>query len=323
MNCFTCKTAQCCPEHCCNWDTCKCMDCENCGGPTNSVKEIPSASSSKRTVPSSEDLRQFSKPLVSPKKEEEMSIMDIINITVQERLKEQRAQEAETKRANDERRSIERAKYDEILASSRATITKNREVLESTQSTLERVQSVIDGVKDTEKRFQDFQDSFGRVMAQNLERAFGLGGFENIEEMKTKHGRPRETSIEEVASILGTAESVSIITGAGISAESGVYTYKDSQETWDVGGRALTMQGVMNINILQEYPLEFWQNIQYNRVRMGACSPNAVHHALSDLLHYFRQKGKKACMVTQNIDGFDRQVMGNDKDLFEIHEIPI
>ena len=323
MNCFTCKTAQCCPEHCCDWDTCKCMDCENCGGATNSVKKIPPASSSKRTVTSSDDYIQFCKPLVPAKKEGEQSIMDIINITVQQRLKEQRAQEAETKRVNDEKRSIERARYDEILASSRATITKNREVLESTQSTLERVQSVIEGVKDTEKRFQDFQDSFGKVLAQSLERALGLGGLESIEESEAEHGRPRETSIEEVASILCSAESVSIITGAGISAESGVYTYKDSQETWDVGGRALTMQGVMNINILQEYPLEFWQNIQYNRVRMGACSPNAVHHALSDLLHYFRQKGKKACMVTQNIDGFDRQVMGNDKDLFEIHEIPI
>ena len=318
MNCFSCKSTQCCPEHCCDWDSCRCGDCENCGGPKNSKKETQSISGSQSTVDESEDIRHLPKPQPPPKKEEEMSIHEIIQIRVQEKLKEQREREAEVNREYEEKRSVEKARHEEILASSRATIAKNKEVLESTQVTLDRLQSVISGIKETEQKFKDFQDSFGKIMSESLERCLG-GSSENVEEMQAKHGKPKETSIEEVAQVLLNAESVCVLTGAGVSAESGVYTYKDSEETWDVDGKAMTMQEVMNIDILQGYPLEFWQNIQYNRVRMSTCSPNGVHYALADLINFFRTRGKSACIVTQNIDGFDGQVLGNDNDLYEIH----
>lgn len=313
MNCYTCKTTVCCPEHCCDWDICQCKDCENCGG---TAKVVSNINTTKGIIETDKDSIEV-KPIPPPVKSTELSIHEIIQIRVQERLKEQREKEAEANREYEEKRSIEKARHDAILASSRATIEKNKEVLESTQGTLDRLQIVMDGIKETEKKFKDFQDSFGRIMSQSLEKCLGL--VENPEEMIEKFGRPKESSIEEIAELLSNAESIGIITGAGVSAESGLYTYKDSLETWEIDGNSMTMQEVMNISILQEYPLDFWQNIQYNRMRMATCSPNGVHYALADLIGIFRNKGKKACMVTQNIDGFDRQVMGNDEDLFEIH----
>ena len=79
------------------------------------------------------------------------------------------------------------------------------------------------------------------------------------------------------------------------------------------------MQEVMNIDVLGDNPLEFWQNIQYNRTRFASCSPNAVHYALADLMVFFKNKKKQISLITQNIDGFDRQILGNDPDFYEIH----
>ena len=30
QNCVLCTELPCCPEHCCNWDTCACKDCDEC-----------------------------------------------------------------------------------------------------------------------------------------------------------------------------------------------------------------------------------------------------------------------------------------------------
>ena len=174
-----------------------------------------------------DDFRTYTKPVPAGIKKLETSVYDEINLRVQERIKEQRLKEAEIQREYDEKRRIDRERHEAVLASSRATIEKNKQVLESTQGTLDRLQQVINGIKDTEQKFQDFQDAFGKVMAQSLEKCFG----ENVEELQKKHGMPKESSIEEVASIIASASSISIITGAGVSAESGVFTYKESTET--------------------------------------------------------------------------------------------
>lgn len=227
MSCFTCRTSLCCPEHCCDWDTCKCKDCENCGG----EKDLKSFSEKQSTqVKSETDVTSSNNFSINhPKKEAEMSIHEVIQLKVQERLKEQREKDAKVQAEYDEKRRIDKARHDEILASSRATIEKNKQVLDSTQETLQRLQTVMNGIKETEQKFKDFQDSFGKIMSQGLERCLGLE--ENIEELKKQHGTPKESSIEEVAHIIAKANNICILTGAGVSAESGVFTYKDSQET--------------------------------------------------------------------------------------------
>ena len=77
----------------------------------------------------------------------------------------------------------------------------------------------------------DLQTSCSFLCLKNVLPEKILSTIKNVEELQKKHGMPKESSIEEVASIIASASSISIITGAGVSAESGVFTYKESTET--------------------------------------------------------------------------------------------
>lgn len=309
MECFSCKTLLCCPEHCCDWDNCSCKDCENCGG--EGLNRPPEPEPMPQAI-----IANPPKPEESYELKKGQSITDFIQMKVEERLKEQRAQEAKDQEIFEDKRKAERARHDEILSASRATIAKNKQVLESTQGTLDKLQDTIKGIRETERKFKEFQDTFGQIMSTAIEKCFGKG--EDPQEMIDKYGKPRESSIDEAAEILYKANNVVIIVGAGVSAESGVFTYKDNEETWEIEGSTMKLKDVMDMNVLQSSPLDFWQAIQYNRMRIAHCSPNSIHYFLSDLMYWFRGIGKKVSIVTQNFDGFDKMVIGQDPDLYEI-----
>ena len=246
----------------------------------------------------------------------EQSITDYIQEKVKASLKAMREQEAKDQAESEAKRKAERARHDEILAASRETLAKNKLILESTQGTLDKLQSTIQGIKETEKKFQDFQDAFNKAMKDKLEQCFGS---EDFEEMRQKFGTPRASSIEEVGQVLTQVASVAFILGAGVSSESGVFLYKGNEETWDIEGTSMKLTEVMDLNILQSSPLEFWQAVQYNRMRVLSCCPNPVHFALTEFLGFWRALGRSVKILTQNFDGFERMIVGQDPDLLEIN----
>jgi NAD-dependent deacetylase len=313
MDCFSCKTLLCCPEHCCDWDTCRCKDCESCGGEGSerpAKPEEPEKTESPK-VSSPQPVKSKSSAL------QETSFDDYINQKVQEKLKEMRDAEAKEQEVYEAKKRAEKARHDEILAASRETLAKNKMILESTQGTIEKLQNTIQGIKDTEKKFQEFQDAFGRVMTTALEKC--LGPSENPEEMKEKFGTPRQSSIEEIGQVLSTSPSVVFLLGAGVSSESGVFTFKDSEDTWEVEGTQMDLPDVLDLQVLQSSPLEFWQAVQFCRMRIVSCSPNPVHFALDELLKVFRANNRKLSIISVNFDGLERQVFGSDPDFYEIN----
>ncbi|OMJ71089.1 hypothetical protein SteCoe_30793 [Stentor coeruleus] len=317
MNCQSCEKLICCPEHCCDWDNCRCKDCESCGGIGGERVKIPSSSTSARSTNTNFTDDLFSGGLRTHKKEPERSIKDIIQEQAKERLRKQQIEDNLRQAEIESKNQIERARHNEIIASSKAAVEKNKQLLESTAETIDRLRNVINGVKETEKKFKDFQDEFDRIINTGLLSC--LGSFEEFTDIDKSYGIARKTTIEEIVSIISSHNSIAIITGAGVSAESGVFTYKNNSETWEIGGKKLSLQEVMNINILESNPLEFWQNIQYNRVRFASCNANKVHYALSDFIQYYNNIGRKASLITQNIDGLDRKILGKNPNLYEIH----
>ncbi|CAG9320416.1 unnamed protein product [Blepharisma stoltei] len=324
MNCETCRTSKCCPEHCCDWDTCNCGDCPECGGPAlqpdsqnsqtdPSVTSVIDETVRPQPVASTASTADTSKPLLLF----DMPLDEYISMRVKENLAKEKIEEDRRKKEYDEKAQLERDRHNAVLESSRATIERNKELLKSTQDTLDKLKNTIEGCKQTEQRFKDFQESFGKIMSDGLAKCFGSG--EDVEEMKKVYGVPRIASIEEVASNIAEKRNVVILTGAGVSAESGVFTYKDSDETWEIDGKSYTHQEIANIDILQTYPLEFWQNFHYNRMRISHCSPNQTHYAIADFYNFMRYSGRKVTIITQNIDGFDREILGPEADLCEIH----
>lgn len=93
-----------------------------------------------------------------------------------------------------------------------------------------------------------------------------------------------------------SATSIVILTGAGISAESGLPTFRDNGGLWEqhrVEDVATPEAFLRNPALVQRFYNE-------RRRRLGEVSPNAAHHALAKLES--RWPGP-LLLVTQNVDG--------------------
>ena len=96
------------------------------------------------------------------------------------------------------------------------------------------------------------------------------------------------------------------ITGAGVSADSGIPTFRGEDGFWTIGSKNYTPQEMATRKMYLENPTEFlsWYYLRFAKYRNA--KPNSVHFFLSD---------KK--LITQNIDGLDKKA-GN-KDYISIH----
>ncbi len=95
-----------------------------------------------------------------------------------------------------------------------------------------------------------------------------------------------------------------VLTGAGISAESGIPTFRGKEGYWVVGSRNYMPQEMATHEMFERAPEEVWRWYLY---RFGLCKdarPNAGHEALVRLE---RALGERFTLVTQNIDGLHRR----------------
>jgi NAD-dependent deacetylase len=94
------------------------------------------------------------------------------------------------------------------------------------------------------------------------------------------------------------------LTGAGISAESGIPTFRGQDGFWVVGGRNYVPQEMATLEMFRRRPDEVWR---WYLFRFGICrgaEPNAGHRALVGLEAAL---GDRFTLVTQNIDGLHRR----------------
>ena len=125
---------------------------------------------------------------------------------------------------------------------------------------------------------------------------------------------------EKLARIVGEVRQergrVVALTGAGISAESGIPTFRGKEGVWVVGSRNYMPQEMATLDMFQRSPEEVWRWYLY---RFGVCrgaEPNAGHRALVDLE---RALGDRFTLVTQNIDGLHRRAGSSVARTYCIH----
>src|SRR6478672_9193994 len=103
---------------------------------------------------------------------------------------------------------------------------------------------------------------------------------------------------------------VLVLTGAGISAESGVPTFRDAGGLWE--GHDVT--AVASPEGFARDPLLVWKFYSQRRAAMEGIKPNAAHAALVDLE---RSLGDRFLLATQNIDGL--HVAAGSERVVEMH----
>jgi NAD-dependent deacetylase len=120
----------------------------------------------------------------------------------------------------------------------------------------------------------------------------------------------RESLIQSATRIVERSREVVVFTGAGVSAESGIPTYRGDGGMW----KEYDAYKVVEINAFLEEPTYFWSFFRDVRYRALVDSePNPAHLAIAEL----QRRGKASAVVTQNIDGLHR--LAGSSDVIELH----
>ncbi len=120
-----------------------------------------------------------------------------------------------------------------------------------------------------------------------------------------------EAALDRAAEVLQRADRVAVLTGAGVSAESGIATFRGPDGLWE-GHR---IQDVATPDGFRRDPAMVWRFYNQRRSRLRAAHPNPAHRALSALEK--RWGSDRFTLITQNIDGL-HQAAGS-QHVLELH----
>jgi len=108
---------------------------------------------------------------------------------------------------------------------------------------------------------------------------------------------------------LRTSKSIVFFTGAGISAESGIPTFRGKDGIWN----KLKPEELANFDAFLKNPELVWEWYKHRKQIIKESKPNAGHLAIAEAQNIF----PKVSVVTQNIDNLHRRA--GSKTVYELH----
>jgi NAD-dependent deacetylase len=115
--------------------------------------------------------------------------------------------------------------------------------------------------------------------------------------------------IKSAAEILRETLSVAVLTGAGVSAESNIPTYRDKDGLWN----QVQAQDLATLEAIAKNPATVWEWYSHRQQMMLKCEPNEGHKALVRMENYFPE----FTLITQNIDGLHQRA--GSRNILELH----
>ena len=113
---------------------------------------------------------------------------------------------------------------------------------------------------------------------------------------------------ELIANSLRDAKKIVFVTGAGISQESGIPTFRGKDGLW----RKYDAMQLATIDAFYKNPKLVWEWYQERRNNIFNAKPNPGHFAIANL-----EKYKRIIVLTQNIDGLHQRA--GSSDVLELH----
>jgi len=108
-----------------------------------------------------------------------------------------------------------------------------------------------------------------------------------------------KNELQAAAELLSSADAVTALTGAGVSAESGVPTFRGVDGLW----RGHSITEVASPKGFTENPQKVWEFYNERRQALINIKPNAAHYALAELASRSYGFG----LITQNVDRLHQQ----------------
>jgi NAD-dependent deacetylase len=114
---------------------------------------------------------------------------------------------------------------------------------------------------------------------------------------------------EYLIDFLPRAKSIVFFTGAGISAESGISTFRDPDGLWN----KFSPMELASINGFMSNPQRVWEWYQFRRQTLNSAEPNAGHYAIANLQSVLPD----VSVITQNVDRLHQKA--GAKNVIELH----
>lgn len=128
-------------------------------------------------------------------------------------------------------------------------------------------------------------------------------------------GTEETREIAEVAQLLGRARRVLVITGAGLSADSGMPTYRGIGGIYgDLPVRdGMTIEDILSGYTMKHQPALVWEYLGHIAEAFFDAKPNRGHEVIAAMDDFF----EKVVVLTQNVDGFHAKA--GSKHVIDIH----
>jgi NAD-dependent deacetylase len=121
--------------------------------------------------------------------------------------------------------------------------------------------------------------------------------------------------VEQAREWLRAASAVAVLTGAGVSAESGIPTFRGAGGLW----RQFRAEELATPEAFERDPRLVWEWYDWRRGLIAAAQPNPAHHALAEL----ERAKPNFALLTQNVDGLhdragSRQILKLHGDIWTL-----
>ena len=116
-------------------------------------------------------------------------------------------------------------------------------------------------------------------------------------------------NLDQIRAWLDSARSIAVLTGAGISAESGIPTFRGPGGLW----RSFRPEDLATPQAFQRDPKLVWEWYDWRRSLIAQAQPNAGHLALADL----ERRTPHFTLITQNVDGLHDRA--GSRNILKVH----
>lgn len=123
-----------------------------------------------------------------------------------------------------------------------------------------------------------------------------------------------DIDLDELAALLRAARRIVVLTGAGISTESGIPDFRGPQGLWTRDPKAERKATLQHYVADAQHRREVWCSRAAGDMFAGQ-QPNAGHLALAEL----EQRANLHTLVTQNVDGLHQKAGSSPAIVIEIH----
>jgi len=125
-----------------------------------------------------------------------------------------------------------------------------------------------------------------------------------------------DKKLEELLHSFKSHGSVTLLTGAGISAESNIPTFRGSEGYWNIGSKHYHPQEMATYRMFSLFPYEVWKWYLYRRYICNHANANKGHLAIVKLEQNLKNRFS---LITQNVDGLHIRAGNSRERTCEIH----